>query len=302
MAGLSDAKKEARKKGIGGSEVATLLLPDHAFSSPLELFLDKTGQLPERDFSKNEAIEWGNRLESEIANKYSDVFNAKLMEPPESFVHPEYNFLVANPDRLIVGEKKGLEIKNVGLRQSAFWGPSGTDLIAEYYVPQVMHYLLVLDYDNWDVAALVGGNEFRYYHFQRDKEYDEIIIEVVGDFWNNHVTTGIPPAHDWYHPSSKHLLKKLYKTVEKVEVSLPRELLKWRDIWMEAKSKAKEYENVIDGAQSHILSHMGNASVGKLEDGTSFLRKEVKRKAYTVNESSYIDFRFNAKAQQEEKQ
>lgn len=289
---LSQGQIDARKKGLGGSDIATLIIPDHPFSTPYELWLYKTNKLPEKDLSNNKNVRWGIKLEDCIADEYSEKFGVKLDSPSETIFHKDYPFLLANPDRLLQGTKKGLEIKNVGKNQSYLWGPSGTDLIAEYYIPQVMHYLLVMDYEEWDVAAYFGGDDFRHYHFKRDPDYDQIIIDAASDFWNNYVLTGTEPPPNWDHPYSKHLIKKLYTTVEKTEVELPQSIIKWKDTLIEAKEKVKAYEKVVEGAQAHIMAEMGNASVGKLSDGSAFLRKEVKRKGYAVNDSSYIDFRF----------
>ena len=57
-----------RKKGIGGSDVSSIM-GLNKYKSALELYLDKTGQLPEDD-EENIAAELGLELEDFLAKKF----------------------------------------------------------------------------------------------------------------------------------------------------------------------------------------------------------------------------------------
>lgn len=288
---LNTAQIEARKNGLGGSDMATVIgvCP---YKTEHQLYLEKTGLIEPKDLSDRESVVWGNLLEDAIARRYAEITGKEVYAIDEPVIHPDYPYFVANPDRLIKGEKRGLEIKNVGVRMSGLWGPSGSTEIPEYYVPQVMHYLFVMDYDFWDLAVLIGGQELRIYHFERDREFDDIIIDLGTKFWKNHVEKRIPPAADWNHTSGKELVKRLFPDVSDEEIALPNEFVRWRDVWLEAKEQVKAYQQVVDGAQAHLLSGMKGAGVAKLPDGSSFTRKLVKTKGYMVPDSQYVDFRF----------
>ena len=62
---------EARKNGIGGSDVASIM-GINKYSSPLSVWLIKTGREPSPDLSGNQAAEWGNRLEDVVADKFAE--------------------------------------------------------------------------------------------------------------------------------------------------------------------------------------------------------------------------------------
>ena len=289
MCMLNEEQKKLRRSGLGGSDISTLL-GLNPYSNRLQLYLEKVEGL-EIDLSDNEAIVWGNLLEEAIANRYSEVTGKEVYSSKTAF-HPKYHYFLANPDGLIRNEKRGLEIKNVGIRSSHLWGESGSQIIPEYYYTQVMHYLFVMDYDYWDVAVLIGGQELRIYTFERDREFDQIIINAGTQFWKEHVEPKVPPDADWNAPNSKSILKNLYGKSDGEEIDLGDELVKWRDVWLEAKEILKKYHQVSDGAQSHILASMRNSTLGKFSDGSSFVRKVVKVKEYTVAASEYINFSF----------
>lgn len=288
---LNTKQIDARNKGLGGSDMATVMgiCP---YKTEHQLYLEKTGLLEAPDLSDKENVIWGNLLEDAIAKRYAEVIGKEIYAIDEPMIHPEFSYFVANPDRLIKGEKRGLEVKNVGSRMAGLWGPSGSQEIPEYYVPQIMHYLFVMDYEYWDVAALIGGNELRIYHFERDREFDDIIKDLGTRFWLEHVEKQIAPPADWMHISGRELVKRMFPTVLEEEIELPDECLKWRDVWIESKEEAKNYQKVADGAQAHLMAAIKTASVAKLRDGSCFTRKMVCRKGYTTSDTQYVDLRF----------
>ncbi|MFP3681675.1 hypothetical protein SB725_31820, partial [Pseudomonas sp. SIMBA_041] len=54
-------------------------------------------------------------------------------------------------------------------------------------------------------------------------------------------------------------------------------------------------EKGADAAKARILHLMGEASVGLLPNGGGYTRKIIKRDGYTVDSSTYVDFRFSSK-------
>ena len=63
--------REARKNGIGGSDVGAIM-GLNPWKSPVEVWLEKTGHSEPPDLSGKESVEWGNRLEAVVAEKFAD--------------------------------------------------------------------------------------------------------------------------------------------------------------------------------------------------------------------------------------
>ena len=76
-----------------------------------------------------------------------------------NLVHPKYDFMLANVDRLIVGEKVGLECKTTSEYVKDQWEE---DEVPDHYILQCQHYMAVTGYIGWWIAVLIGGNKFRY--------------------------------------------------------------------------------------------------------------------------------------------
>ena len=104
--------------------------------------------------------------------------------------HPKYPWLIANIDRKIEGERAVLEIKTVSPYSAWAIGARRHGRGGRVYIGQPHAYMLVLDYERAELAALFGLDELRRYHFERDKEMDELIIQTTHDFWHNHVLKG----------------------------------------------------------------------------------------------------------------
>ena len=178
----------ARQKGIGGSD-AGAILGLNKWRTPLDVYLDKTGQAA--PIEDNAPMYWGRQLEDIVAQEYSIRTGNKIEEIKEILVHPKYDFVLANLDRNLIGRKGILECKTAA--RSFGWGEDGSDQVPESYLAQVMHYMAVTGSEFADVAVLIGGNDFRIYHIERDNEVIDMIMDRENTFWHEHVLAKVAP-------------------------------------------------------------------------------------------------------------
>jgi putative phage-type endonuclease len=293
---------KARQKGIGASEIA-IVLGCSPFSNRYELYHEKIAEDPTQLKSYLDAephIKWGRRLEDPIAEEYAERAGAYL-DKCGTIIHNEHPIFYATPDRIVTlsdGLKIGLEIKNVTDPASfRLWGRSGSSEIPEYYYAQVAQSMFVLDFERWDVAALLGGGDFRIYTFHRYHEFDDIIMQEGYDFWEKHVLKRVAPDPNEEFTSAKarDFLRRLYPTVETTEIRLPETIMKWVEIRNESKALAKQYAEAASIAEAHIMHHMGKHSKGILPDGSYFLRSIVNKKTYTVEAHEELRFTYKEK-------
>jgi predicted phage-related endonuclease len=110
--------------------------------------------------------------------------------------HRDFPFVIGHPDRLVIGERRGLEIKTAGywVGESDAWGEPGTDEIPAAYLLQCMHYMAITGYPVWDVAVLVAGNRYRPYTVQRDDELIAAMLTRYCQTWHCVQTGEIPPV------------------------------------------------------------------------------------------------------------
>lgn len=193
MSQLSQEQREARSKGIGGSEAAIVcgLSP---WKTPVQLWQEKTGRVPEPNLDDNELVLWGNLLEDTIATEYARRQQVVVHRVNDTRIHPDHDFMLAHIDRRIVGAKRGLEVKNASLWTAEKWGESGTDDVPLFYLTQCVHYMAVFDYPEWDVGVLLGGNELRNYRVHRDVDSEKRLIELERAFWECVQKDKPPPA------------------------------------------------------------------------------------------------------------
>ncbi|KVD35461.1 endonuclease [Burkholderia ubonensis] len=281
-----------RQAGIGGSDAAAALGVSR-YKTQYQLWAEKTGRLEPENLDDVERIRFGNLMEEIIAREYARRNDVKVQRRNAIIEHPKYSFMRANVDRLVVGVRRGLECKNVDSLAFRFgeWGEPGTDQVPDEYLMQCHHYMIVLDYPEWHLAACVGGNKLCTYIIQRDAELEETIIEREHAFWQ-HVEREEAPSLDYEHATTEALLKRLYPGTDGDAITLPADMAHWHAVKRDADERRKVYESVSDAAKNHILEAMGNAAVGELAGIGKYTRKTVARKPYAVEASEYVDFRF----------
>jgi len=192
-----------RQKGIGGSD-ASAILGFNPWKSPFELYIEKTSDVVQE--IDNEAIYWGNTLEDIVAEEFTRRTGKKVRRRNQIFKHQEHDWMIANIDRDVVGERALLECKTTNAFAVDQWEG---DEIPPAYMCQLQHYMAVLDYEKAYIAVLVGGQKFLWKEIERDDEFIELMIEHEKEFWENHVLAGVPPEIDGSKSASE-LLNQMY--------------------------------------------------------------------------------------------
>jgi putative phage-type endonuclease len=188
---------ENRTRGIGGSDVASIFGLNKWKPLPL-LWLEKTGKLPKAESASAdpEWMEWGNYLEEPIAKVYAKRTGRKLRRPGHTIAHPEFSFMMGNPDRFQkdkqrAGDPRGvLEIKCAMFGKLREWSAGGVP--APYYL-QLQHYLAITELAWGSFAVLFGGNRLVEFDVPRDEKLIELMIEKEREFWSYVTRNQAPP-------------------------------------------------------------------------------------------------------------
>jgi len=179
-----------RKTYIGGSDIGCILGLSK-YKTALDVYLDKIGDTIEE--STSEAAHWGNMLEDVVAKEYASRTGLEVTESEGLIRHKKHPFIAANIDRWVDGKKHVLECKTANFMKGKEWGEQVTDQIPELYLCQVAYYAAICDVEKVDIAVLIGGQEFRMYSYKRNKEFEDKLIRVAVNFWNNYVVKMIAP-------------------------------------------------------------------------------------------------------------
>jgi putative phage-type endonuclease len=203
---------EGRKKGIGGSDVGSILGVNN-WRNNVELWEEKTSNIP-KQFITNERMEYGTNAEQYLrglfALKYKDKYDVIYDNVDGKFViyqHNEIPYLLASVDGLLVEKESGrrglLEIKTTEILSSQH-KEQWKDKIPDNYYCQCLYYMYILELQ---FAILYVEKIYTYedrqysvleiYHIERDERVEKnikYIVEKVSNFWNNYVLTNVRPS------------------------------------------------------------------------------------------------------------
>ena len=190
-------RSEIRK--IGGSNIASIL-GKSPYESAHSLYLRLTGELPPKDDC--DVMRWGRELESRVADMFADGHDEYTIEPHGMVTHPDYDFLIASPDRILLQDGKPvgvLEIKtsDIGMRQE--FGEQMTDEIPFHFILQLTWYLGMMNLPEGYVAVYFrkpGRKAFAAYqeHYVKfEPDLFGFMVQKAVEFWNNHVVPRIAP-------------------------------------------------------------------------------------------------------------
>ena len=250
---------EERRKGIGGSDAAAVagLSP---WKSPVEVWLEKTGQVEPEE--PGEAAYWGTVLEDVVAQEFSKRTGFRVRRRNAILKHPQYEWMIANVDRMLVGSSEGLECKTTSASQAKEW--EGDEIPAQYIV-QVQHYMAVTGAKAWWLAVLIGGQKFIHKRIERDDELIQQLIEIEKDFWENHVLANVPPELDG-SPASTELVKKMYPQATLPSVDLPSQAKELIEELENVKADIKILEEQKNECENKLKQLLGEHEAGRIDD------------------------------------
>lgn len=239
---------KARRAGIGGSDAAAVCGISR-YRSPIDVFLDKTSDDPPAK-EDNLQMKVGRGLEAFVAELWEEETGKKCQRRNAILQHDDYDFMLANIDRWVVGENAGLEIKTGSSYVKDQW--EGGKIPPEYEL-QCHHYMAVTGADRWYIACLIGNHDFVTRVIERDEDTIRYLIEVERIFWQQNVLEKKMPAPDGSDASAT-ALKMVYPEAEEgltvdldfLEEDLAR-LIEVKRLEKKIKDERNELEQKIEG-------------------------------------------------------
>lgn len=197
---------QERKKGIGGSDAATIL-GLNPYKTNIQLWEEKTRRKDAEDISDKQYVKYGHQAEEYLRDLFKLDFPKYEVSHKEYSIikHPRYPFLFASLDGQLVDKETGemgiLEIKTTNILQS-MQKEKWKEKIPDNYFCQVLHYLNVTGYSfailkaqlKYDYSGDIRLETKHYYIDRNDYEEDIKYLEKREiEFWQNYVEKDIRP-------------------------------------------------------------------------------------------------------------
>ena len=254
---------EARRATIGASEVAAIAEIDE-WRTPLQVYLHHTGELT-NEMDQDRALV-AHRMEPTIAALYADYTSNRvdrgsiwLIERNHRYpwLHSSPDAIVIDPDRVDPGR---LELKLVGHHMRELW-TAGPPLA---YQAQLQAQLLVSGCRWGAIAALIGGQEFKWWQYGADPDVHQAIVELTHAFWKDIEARRPPSPMVRDHDTLRRLFPRHLpgKTIE-----LGEQALYWTHEIQQSKARLKIETARLRGYENQLKQILGDAEAGELPDG-----------------------------------
>lgn len=185
------------RKGIGGSD-ASAILGLNPYKTNQQLWIEKKNQLTSADISDKPYVKYGNDAEPLLRALFALDYPEYKVEYYDNnmIINKKYPWAHASLDGELMdsdGRRGILEIKTTNILQSMQWKKWDNRIPDNYYI-QVLHYLLVTEYDFVVLKAQlkrVRDGEVRlttkHYHIERKEVLSDIkmLEEEEEAFWHS---------------------------------------------------------------------------------------------------------------------
>lgn len=205
-----------RKEGIGGSD-AGAVCGLNPYMSPMAVYQDKIS--PEISLEDSEAMRQGRDLEDYVAGRFMEATGLKVRRSNVMYRSAEHPFMLADVDRLVVGEDAGLECKTASAYSADKWREGA---VPAHYLIQCLHYMAVTGKKSWYIAVVILGRDFKYVKLERDEEMIRNLISIEEEFWRCHVMPKAMPEPDGSRISDE-VIGRYFPAAVRKEVLLPSE-------------------------------------------------------------------------------
>lgn len=181
---------EARKDGIGASEVATIV-GLNPWETPYQLWRRKIGLDPAKPM--NAAMNTGHILEDGVAQYWAQATGREIIAASKDdfmFVDKERPFLRVSPDRTFWIEGATRNDDNKGILECKTTRMKvDPDDLPKYWFAQVQMNLGVAGYSQGSLAWLSAGQgfDFGYQDLKLVPDFYEWLVEETERFWTDHI-------------------------------------------------------------------------------------------------------------------
>jgi len=208
-----------RRMGVCGSDTG-IILGLSPYRSVIELWKDKTGQIPIEEVENN-FTHFGHLLEPIIRKEFQRVTGLKVEVRNCIFQSETHPFMLADIDGIVTepdGSKAIFEAKSTIEWNNKRWADGE---LPPHYYSQLQHYMAVTGLNKAYIACLVGGNKFYWYMVERNDDYINWLISCEAAFWRCVMTMTMPEV-DGSEATTRYLNAEFAQSV-KDEVLLPDE-------------------------------------------------------------------------------
>ena len=260
---------EARRKGIGGSDIAAIC-GYNSYKSPLSVFLDKTDQAEPED-EENIAAELGLFLEPFMSKKFEkwilkeEGIKVELQEMPWILQDDEVDYFLVNLDRWFDHPDRGfcpVEIKTTTEFKRKSWTD---DEVPDEYYTQCQWQMMITGAKWCYLIVLIGNRTRKCYPVPRNDDVIAGLRKTGKDFWENFVEKEIAPAPDGTD-SSMEALKTLYpEEIPGKEATFDdeqeQEFIKQIELYDNLAGEMKILKKKQDAIKQDLMAAMGDAEV-----------------------------------------
>lgn len=261
-----------RAAGISASNIAAIL-GINPWDSPFSLYWRKKlgGEV-----DPSPQMEWGSRLEDAIAAKFEErhADDGMVLRPGGLYRHPEHEWMLATPDRLLKIVDRGrliptavVELKTASSLDD--WGDDGTDQVPVHYRAQVIYQLDVLGLPHAHVALLCRGSTYREYTVAYDAEDAATMRKAAAEFMRRLGCDEAPDIDG--SAATTATLKALHPSVVDEAVSVPVDLA---DQYRVRKELLDDAQAAYDEVCNRMRALIGNNREA-VADGRRVARRSV---------------------------
>ena len=274
-----------RRRGIGGSDVASIL-GISPFRTARDLYYDKRNIVSVNDNEENwVAMSMGHLLEDLVGKIFQHKTGFEIYQIKKMFYHPKYPFMLADIDYFVTlpdGSTALLELKTTNYNARGKWWLDKQEIVPAYYEAQGRHYMAVMDIDRIFYCCLYGNNlnEVIIRELKRDFAYEEEMIFLEQEFWQNHVQAQMPPP---YTEDGELVIKSVRShaghadesaSVIEFDKNMKSKLFRFQELQEQKKTyeaPAKKVKSEMDRLKALMIAEMGTSCTAVCEqDGISY--------------------------------
>ena len=250
----SEEWHELRRGGIGGSEIGTILGLSR-WESPFSLWAKKTKRI--ESTVSNDAMEWGNRLEPVVLDKFEDSHpELKLHRKCGTWHAPGREWQRANPDAIFEtndGEFGIVEVKCAMYEEDWHDGPPRN------YEAQVQWYLQTFGYQRAYIVVLFHGNKYEEYEIAANSFQQETNL-AAGEAFRQYILDDRQPDYD----GADATLQVIRQLHPKIDPDATEELGDLGVHYFNAVDDLAKADAAANEMKSRVLDAMGSAKYGSV--------------------------------------